>query len=1042
MADTTSANAMDWGSALDSAAQSIGKPLAANPAAFASYYAPIADQVSKNTGIDSNTILGQWGLETGWGKSIIPGTHNLANMKVPQGQQGGVRAVDNQTGSNDAYQQFQTPDDFASAYTDLLKNRYKNALNTGVDAHATAQALKAAGFAEDPNYVSKLTNAASTVAQARGQAPNLTPAKSSDWGSMIDQAMATESGGQNSVAYQPMDKFAQQFPGPGGATAGQGENGFTSFGAGLGRGVQETALGLQSLAGRGLKAVGDMASPPTLSGTITGQPQNGLQRAGQWLINDAAQGNAQGEQDFQAAGGNSFTGKAGRIGGEVTPMLLVPAEIGPMALAGGAQSAGNASLNNQNIAPAFVEGAGLGAAGGAVGHVIGAGVSAARPAIQRALNVVTGGEQRAVGQIADQLGGNVDTAVANMRANATSPIPGVERTAAETADLPEMVRLQRQIQNTPAGQEAFPARAAANNEARFQAGQNVVGPSANNSQMMGPGIEQEAQAFTQAQAQRVAQGMNELPPITQAQADLMQTPAYARSINAARAEAQNAGSDAFATQSRAMNQGLAEAIDQVAGTPATLDAARAARAAAGAEDYAGVAGRVAADSPAYADLEARPGFRTALNRAANIEDNMGGTASAAHPGPYQIEGGGRSLQMNPDGTLGWIEQPGQRTIDASLLQGARARLSGMASKAAQSGDAAEAAGYRDTLTALDNFLGSEQHVGPDIAQAFERARANYATNSVPIDQQMALQQRLGSAVNNLTGEVNPGVLNSAINSVAKDQLKPGLRPADRVTPEQLQSLLGIGQRAQHVSTDMTNLNGQGQEFLRQSLEANASRGSVEAAARDAFNRQLAANSPAYAQMQNVASTYGADLASRQQLAAVLDKLSQAAHNANGMPQMTYSGARAALRQAGPLTGAAQEFGSNLLGDLQRATGANASLGAAGSQTAANLNLGGGLLGDLIGNKLSNHTVGTALATGHFGGAFLSSIGQKLLGSAGVKTEKAAIDLLLNPKKLADALEKFKDQPSSKQAFIEALKAKASTGGKAGFLAVQSYEANH
>lgn len=825
------------------------------------------------------------------------------------------------------------------------------------------------------------------------------------------------------VGYQPMDQFAQRFPGPGGAITSQGENGFTSLGAGLGRGVQETALGLQSLAGRGLKAVG-------------------ANQAGDYLINDAAQGNAQGQKDFEAAGGNSLTGTIGRIGGQVAPMLFVPAEIGPMAAASGVQSAGTASLNNQPIAPALVEGAGLGAAGGALGHVIGSAASALGPTARAVANVAKGGEQRAVSQIAGQLGDNVDTAIANMRANAVSPIPGVERTAAETADLPEMVRIQRQLQNTPAGQEAFPARAAANNEARFQAGQNVVGPSANNSQMMGPGIEQEAQAFTQAQAQRVAQGMNELPPITQAQADLMQTPAYARSINAARAEAQNAGSDAFATQSRAINQGLAEAIDQVAGTPATLDAARAARAAAGAEDYAGVAGRVVADSPAYADLEARPGFRTALNRAANIEDNMGGTASAAHPGPYQIEGGSRSLQMNPDGTLGWIEQPGQRTIDASLLQGARARLSGMASKAAQSGDAAEAAGYRDTLTALDNFLGSEQHVGPDIAQAFERARANYATNSVPIDQQMALQQRLGSAVNNLTGEVNPGVLNSAINSVAKDQLKPGLRPADRVTPEQLQSLMGIGQRAQRVSTDMTNLNGQGQEFLRQSLEGNAARGSAEAAARDAFKRQLAANSPAYAQMQNVANTYGADLASRQQLAAVLDKLSQAAHNANGMPQMTYSGARAALRQAGPLTGAAQEFSGNLLGDLQRATGANASLGAAGSQTAANLNLGGGLLGDLIGNKLSNHTVGTALATGHFGGAFLSSIGQKLLGSAGVKTEKAAIDLLLNPKKLADALEKFKDQPSSKQAFIEALKAKASTGGKAGFLAVQSYEANH
>lgn len=821
------------------------------------------------------------------------------------------------------------------------------------------------------------------------------------------------------AGYRPMNDFAQQFPGPDGG-AGQGENGFTSFGAGLGRGVQQTALGLQSLAGRGLKAVG-------------------ANQAGDWLINDAAQGNARGEQDFQAAGGNSLTGTIGRIGGEVAPMLLVPAEIGPMTAASGVQSAGTASLNNQPILPAAVEGAGLGAAGATLGHALGAVVGAARPALARAMNVVNGGEQNAVRQIAGQLGDNVDTAIANMRANATSPIPRVERTAAETADLPEMVRLQRQYQNTAAGQEAFSARAAANNEARFQAGQNVVGPSANNSQMMGPGIEQEAQAFTQAQAQRVAQGMAELPPVSAAEAEVMQTPAYARSINAARTEAQNAGSDAFATQSRAMNQGLSEAIDQVAGTPASLDAARAARRAAAETDYAGVAGRVPANTQAYADLEARPGFRQALREASGIEDNIHGSAA---PDPYTVEGGTRSLQQAPNGELNWVESPGQRYVDATLLQGARSRLSDMANAAVMAQKGSAAAGYRSTLEALDNFLGNPEAVGQDIAQSFNRARANYSANSVPIDQQMALQQRLASSVNNLTGEVNPSALNSTINGIGRDQLKPGLRPADRVTPEQLQSLMNIGQRASRVSTDMTNLNGQGQEFLRQSLEANAARGPAEAAARDAFNQRLAANSPAYAQMQNVANTYGADLASRQQLAAALDKLSQAAHNANGVPQMTYSGARAALRQAGPMTGAAQEFSGNLLSDLQRSTAANAPLGAAGSQTAANLNLGGGLLGELVGNKLSNHTVGTALATGHFGGAFLSSIGQKLLGSAGVKTEKAAIDLLLNPKKLADALEKFDKQPSAKQTFIEALKAKASAGGKAGFAAVQAYEASH
>lgn len=1027
MTDTTSTGNVDWGNALDGAAQATGKPLAFTPAAFASFYGPMADQISQKTGIDSNTILGQLGLETGWGKSVIPGTHNLANIKVPQGQQGGVQATDNMTGSTDRYQQFQSLDDFANAYANLLKSRYPNALNTGSDSHATATALKAGGFAQDPNYAAKVTSASSAVANARGQGQGGT-----DWGALLDGAAGGgQPAGVQSGSPSNLDDFLKKYPGP--HPDQQGENGFTSLGAGIGRGVQEGVLGLQSLVGRGMKALGGIGESPNLSGLVTGQqPTNMVGRAGQWLIDDAAQGNAKGQQDFENAGGNSFTGSAGRIAGEIAPMLLVPADIGPMAVAGGVQSASNASLNNQPIAPAAVEGAGLGAAGAAVGHLLGAGVSAARPAISRMMNVVKGGDDMAAAKIAGQLGDNLDPAIANMRANADSPIPGVQRTAGETADLPEMVKIQRQYQNTAAGQDAFPARQAENDAARYAAGQSVIGQD----------IEDEASRFAALQAQRIRQGMSELPPVTQAQADAMQTPAYARAINTAKADAQNAGSDAFQTQQRGVNQGLADSIDQVAGTPASLDAARAARRAAAEADYAGVSGPVMADSRAFADLEARPGFRQALREASGIEDNIHGSNSAAQPDPYQITGGGRQLQINPDNTLGWVEIPGQRTVDASLLQGARSRLSDLANAAQQAGKGSAATGYRSTLEALDSFLSNPQHVGQDIANAFERARTNYAANSVPIAQQQALQTRLGSAVNNLTGEVNPGALNSTINGIERTQLKPGLRPEDRVTPEQLYALMGIGRAAQRAPTNMAGLNGQGQEFLRQALEASASKGDAQAAAHQAFSQYLSQNSPAYRQMLDVANTYGADIASRQQLAQALEKMSDAAHNAFGAPKMDYSTARSALRQAGPMTGAAQEFASNLLEDLQRGTGANVSLGAAGSQTAANQQLGGGLIGDLIGNKLSNHTVGTAIATGHPGTAVLSAIGQKLLGSAGVKTEKAAIDLLLNPKKLADALEKFKNRPESKAAFIEALKSKASGAGKAGAMAVQAFESTH
>lgn len=1030
MADTTSGGT-DWSAALDSAEQGMGKPIASNPTAFANYYGPVADQVSQNTGIDSNTILGQWGLETGWGKSVIPGTNNLGNIKNKVGQTGGVQATDNQTGSTDSYQKFASPQDFASAYTQLLQNNYKGAIGTGTDAHATATALKAGGYAEDPNYVSKLTNAASTVAQARGQAPNLqaqgssgpiSSAGAADWGAMLDQvlpvaknATADTTGG---LGFVPMSQFEKQYGAP--ANGGNPDpNPVVALGAGLGRGLQSTALGAQALVGKGLQGIG-------------------ADTVGNALVNDAQSGNAQGAKDYASAAGDSFSGKAGQVIGSTVPALFAGPELLPQVVAGGAYGAGNAALNNESILPGAIEGAGMGAAGAALGQGIGAGIQAAKPALTNALAGLKGGEQAAVKNIAGQLGDTLDPTIANLNANSNEIIPGSLPTAAEAANNPIITRMQRGLQNSEVGQEAFPARQAANNDARMQAGQDAVGPSANNSNMMGPGLDAQAQAFTQAQSQRVAQGLTEVAPVSEADAATMQTPAYQRAITAARTDAANSGVTSFADQSASLNSGLADQIVQVAGTPESLQAAQATRRAQGNADYAGVAGDIPADTPAFTDLTARPGFNTALRRASGIEDNINGSAAAD---PITQGAPTRKLQAAPDGTLNWVETPGPRTIDAGVLQGARSQLSGMAAEASRAGNSAVAHGYQSTLAAVDNFLGNPAHVGSDISDAFNNARSNYAANSVPIDQQAFLQGKLTPAVNNLTGEVNPSTLNSTINAVQKGQLKPGLRPEDRITPEQLQALQGIGQQARTAPSNLTGLDAQGQEVLRQQLQAQVAAGKAPQAALDAYNARLAAQSPAYGAMQDAASTQGADIASRQQLAAALDKLSQTAHNAVGQPNITFTGAKGALRGT-DLQGTQAEYAQSLLDDLQRSTAANAPLGAAGSQTTANMNLGGGLIGQMIGAKISNHTIGTAIATGHPVSAIVGSIGQKLLNSANVKTEKAAIDLLLNPKKLATALEKFKSQPSAKATFIEALKSKAASGGRTGVAAVQAYEAAH
>ncbi|MEF3068044.1 glucosaminidase domain-containing protein [Pandoraea apista] len=144
------------------------KPAAAKmtPADFAAKYGAAAAKAGAALGVDSRTILGQWGLETGWGKSVIPGTNNLGNIKDFSGS--GVAAKDNMTGSVDKYRAYASADAFADDYVSLVKRKYPKAVGAS-SAEDFARALKSGGYAEDPDYVRKLASA-SRMAGLRGAA--------------------------------------------------------------------------------------------------------------------------------------------------------------------------------------------------------------------------------------------------------------------------------------------------------------------------------------------------------------------------------------------------------------------------------------------------------------------------------------------------------------------------------------------------------------------------------------------------------------------------------------------------------------------------------------------------------------------------------------------------------------------------------------------------------------------------------------------------------------------------------------------------------
>lgn len=158
---------------------------------FVKQYRPLAENVGKALGVSPDALVAQWGLETAWGKSIVPGTNNLGNIKDFSGN--GIAATDNMTGSRDKYRKYDSPEAFGLDYVELIggNKRYANALNTGDDVAAFARGLKSGGYAEDPDYERKMIATTNAVRQTGG------------WGDRIAAAVLPSA----EAASNPFDQF-------------------------------------------------------------------------------------------------------------------------------------------------------------------------------------------------------------------------------------------------------------------------------------------------------------------------------------------------------------------------------------------------------------------------------------------------------------------------------------------------------------------------------------------------------------------------------------------------------------------------------------------------------------------------------------------------------------------------------------------------------------------------------------------------------------------------------------------------------------------
>ena len=138
---------------------------------FIKTMSPHAKAVAKKLGTSPKNVIAQWGLETGWGKNILPGTYNLGNIKAGNSWSGPTYALDaleykNNKATNEAsqFRKYGGFDEAAQDYANLIANneRYSNALGK-TDPVAYFKALKEGGYATDPNYVKKMKSIIKTI---------------------------------------------------------------------------------------------------------------------------------------------------------------------------------------------------------------------------------------------------------------------------------------------------------------------------------------------------------------------------------------------------------------------------------------------------------------------------------------------------------------------------------------------------------------------------------------------------------------------------------------------------------------------------------------------------------------------------------------------------------------------------------------------------------------------------------------------------------------------------------------------------------------
>jgi len=469
------------------------------PDDFSARYGAAAEKAAKALGVDPKVVLGQWGLETGWGKSVIPGTNNLGNIKDFGG--GGVAATDNMTGSRDKYRAYETPDQFVDDYVSLIQRKYPNAVNAKTPEEF-AKALKSGGYAEDPGYVSKVKTAASMAPVKASSGPTLEPVDFDPF-AKATPAAAPSAPAEGGAAFGVYPKARREAKNNSADPLGSALKGFASGFADIGNTIinSGTKAGANALAG--INDPNGLIDPRLkrqegVSALVTGNTMSPAEQE------NAAR--AQGLQDFNNENKNAFF-SGGRLAGNIAATYPVGGAIGGVAKAAGLPTLGNALATGgmtgaEKVAPGLLNAAkdlgirSLGGAitGGAAAGLIdpdsagfGAAVGGALPVVGKAATIAgnalgstirpfyAAGQNRIAGDVLRNTATNPTNALSQLR-GAAPVVPGSMPTTAMAAGDEGLAALSRAMQNaSPEYASALAARQTAQNQARTAAIEEIAG---------------------------------------------------------------------------------------------------------------------------------------------------------------------------------------------------------------------------------------------------------------------------------------------------------------------------------------------------------------------------------------------------------------------------------------------------------------------------------------------------------------------------------------------------------------------------------------